>query len=139
MPRPRRRTPGTKYAGGHRIRVTPVPIPNTEVKPDTADGTAWETVWESRWLPAVLRRPDRVTRSGLFSFRETLSAHAPPARGRARPHRVGRRPRRSGTRGPHPRTGQRRRRKYVAAARSSRRLDSPPWSRPRSHARVLRR
>jgi hypothetical protein len=46
-------TPGTEYAGGHRIRVTPVPIPNTEVKPDTADGTAWETVWESRSLPAV--------------------------------------------------------------------------------------
>src|SRR4029078_2202166 len=46
-------TPGSKHAGGHRIRVTPVPIPNTEVKPDTADGTAWETVWESRSLPAV--------------------------------------------------------------------------------------
>ena len=46
-------TPGAKFAGGHRIRVTPVPIPNTEVKPDTADGTAWETVWESRSLPAL--------------------------------------------------------------------------------------
>src|SRR5215468_2512464 len=44
-----------KYAGGHRIRVTPVPIPNTEVKPDTADGTARETVWESRSLPAVIQ------------------------------------------------------------------------------------
>src|SRR5207244_9043670 len=42
-----------KFAGGHRIRVTPVPIPNTEVKPDTADGTVWETVWESRSLPAL--------------------------------------------------------------------------------------
>src|SRR5580704_5129547 len=47
------RTPGSTFAGGHRIRVTPVPIPNTEVKPDTADGTAWETVWESRSLPAL--------------------------------------------------------------------------------------
>ena len=46
-------TPGSKFAGGHRSRVTPVPIPNTEVKPATADGTAWETVWESRSLPAV--------------------------------------------------------------------------------------
>src|SRR6185503_14271973 len=44
-----------KFAGGHRIRVTPVPIPNTEVKPATADGTAWETVWESRSLPALSR------------------------------------------------------------------------------------
>jgi hypothetical protein len=54
------RTPGSKYAGGHRIRVTPVPIPNTEVKPDTADGTARETVWESRSLPAVIhtKTPD---------------------------------------------------------------------------------
>ena len=52
-----------KFAGGHRIRVTPVPIPNTEVKPDTADGTAWETVWESRSLPALSRqRPDVETR-----------------------------------------------------------------------------
>ena len=33
------------------FRVTPVPIPNTTVKPLEADGTARETVWESRWLP----------------------------------------------------------------------------------------
>ena len=34
---------------GDRIGgVTPVPIPNTEVKPSTADGTAWVTAWESR-------------------------------------------------------------------------------------------
>ena len=30
---------------------TPVPIPNTKVKTRTAEGTALETVWESRWLP----------------------------------------------------------------------------------------
>ena len=30
---------------------TPVPIPNTTVKTRAADGTALETVWESRWLP----------------------------------------------------------------------------------------
>ena len=30
---------------------TPVPIPNTMVKPRTADGTILETVWESRRLP----------------------------------------------------------------------------------------
>ena len=33
--------------------VTPVPIPNTMVKPQTADGTALETKWESRWLPRL--------------------------------------------------------------------------------------
>ena len=31
--------------------VTPVPIPNTMVKTQAADGTALETVWESRWPP----------------------------------------------------------------------------------------
>ena len=30
---------------------TPVPIPNTTVKTRTADGTALETVWESRRPP----------------------------------------------------------------------------------------
>ena len=35
---------------------TPVPIPNTMVKPQEADGTALETVWESRWLPNHLRK-----------------------------------------------------------------------------------
>ena len=34
-----------------RCGETPVPIPNTTVKPAAADGTALETVWESRWLP----------------------------------------------------------------------------------------
>ena len=47
-------TPDNKFPGGHRSRVTPVPIPNTEVKPATADGTVGETLWESRSLPGVL-------------------------------------------------------------------------------------
>lgn len=33
-----------------RPGVTPVLIPNTKVKAWAADGTALETVWESRWL-----------------------------------------------------------------------------------------
>ncbi len=37
-----------------RNLVTPVPIPNTMVKQITADGTARETVWESKWLPGNL-------------------------------------------------------------------------------------
>ena len=37
-----------KFAGEHTARVTPVPIPNTEVKPRWADGTARVTVWEIR-------------------------------------------------------------------------------------------
>ena len=30
---------------------TPVPIPNTTVKTQAADGTILATVWESRWTP----------------------------------------------------------------------------------------
>ena len=68
--KPRRRgTPGTRFPGGHRRGVTPVPIPNTEVKPSTADGTAWVTAWESRSLPGLfLLRPDAKA-SGLFAVR----------------------------------------------------------------------
>src|SRR3989442_859815 len=47
-----------EFPGGHRGRVPPVPIPNTEVKPATADGTACEGAWESRSLPGlVVQRP----------------------------------------------------------------------------------
>ena len=36
-----------KY-GDKSKRDTPVPMPNTEVKPLNADGTTMETSWESR-------------------------------------------------------------------------------------------
>src|SRR5512147_3145557 len=38
-------------SGGPGGGVTPVPIPNTAVKPSCADDTAWETVWERRSPP----------------------------------------------------------------------------------------
>lgn len=41
----------TKFLVAMRFGVTPVPIPNTMVKTETADDTILETVWESRWLP----------------------------------------------------------------------------------------
>ena len=34
-----------------RPGVTPVPIPNTTVKPEAAASTTLETTWEARWLP----------------------------------------------------------------------------------------
>ena len=34
-----------------RLGDTPVPIPNTMVKTQAADGTMLETAWESRWVP----------------------------------------------------------------------------------------
>src|SRR6188472_3584788 len=80
-------TPGTQdpgliprnhFAGGHRIRVTPVPIPNTEVKPDTADGTARESVWESRSLPALLLDEAReFTFAGFPHVRPRVRRSAP--------------------------------------------------------------
>jgi hypothetical protein len=45
---------GEKFSGGLGERETPVPIPNTEVKPLCVDGTARATVWESRTLPGVI-------------------------------------------------------------------------------------
>ena len=42
-----------KFSGDFVDRVTPVPIPNTEVKPVGADGTARVTVWESRKSPGL--------------------------------------------------------------------------------------
>ena len=40
---------------------TPVPIPNTMVKTWEADGTALETVWESRWLPNLQKKRTEFT------------------------------------------------------------------------------
>ena len=37
-----------------RLGDTPVPIPNTTVKTQSADGTMLETAWESRWVPEYL-------------------------------------------------------------------------------------
>ena len=39
------------HPGDHGGGVTPVPIPNTAVKPSSADGTARVAWWESRTLP----------------------------------------------------------------------------------------
>ena len=38
------------------MRVTPVPIPNTMVKAQAADGTSLETVRESRWPPNLKKK-----------------------------------------------------------------------------------
>ena len=43
-----------KQCGDNSEEVTPVPIPNTEVKLLSADDTWWETAWESRTLPLIL-------------------------------------------------------------------------------------
>ena len=58
-----------QFPGGHRSRVTPVPIPNTEVKPVTADGTARVSAWESRSLPGV-SQPRQVRLGGVLFVRQ---------------------------------------------------------------------
>ena len=42
------------FFGGNGKEATPVPIPNTQVKLFSADGTAWEAKWESKTLPETL-------------------------------------------------------------------------------------
>ena len=59
-------TGGQRVPGGHRSRATPVPIPNTEVKPATVDGTVWETAWESRSLPGVFGEAAVRNQGGFF-------------------------------------------------------------------------
>ena len=44
---------------------TPVPIPNTMVKPGAADGTLLETARESRWLPDIKKKRVCVRPFGL--------------------------------------------------------------------------
>ena len=48
--------PLTISFGDHGDRVTPVPIPNTEVKPVSADGTWGEIPWESRTSPDFVNK-----------------------------------------------------------------------------------
>ena len=53
-------------SGGYGEEDTPVPIPNTEVKLLSADGTALATGWESRSPPGFILKP--LFREGLFYF-----------------------------------------------------------------------
>ena len=57
------------FSGDYSIGETPVPIPNTEVKPYCADGTALETGWESRSLPGIIHKTLELTFRGLVFYR----------------------------------------------------------------------
>ena len=59
---------GLPFPGGDRRGVTPVPMPNTVVKPSTADGTARVTVWESRSLPGFIPKPEVDVVSGFALY-----------------------------------------------------------------------
>jgi hypothetical protein len=70
---PWRPLPGDQSEG-----ATPVPLPNTAVKPFSANGTARATVWESRSSPGARRlhiqvdavSPLRTLPEAVFSYRE---------------------------------------------------------------------
>src|SRR5438132_7380951 len=66
-----------RFSGDPTERATPVPIPNTEVKPLRADGTARATVWETRSLPGIKTPRSRKARRG-FCFSAIVSCHFPP-------------------------------------------------------------
>ena len=57
----------------------PVPIPNTEVKPSSADGTWGAGPWESRTLPGdICQPPDPTGSGGCCLYRHEILS--PPAR-----------------------------------------------------------
>ena len=55
-----------KISGDNGERDPPVPIPNTEVKPFSADGTWLETTWESRTLPDSTKKEPQTNVWGFF-------------------------------------------------------------------------
>src|SRR3982750_1911425 len=70
--KPTRRAP---RFGGHSGGDTPGSIPNPEVKPSSADGTALETGWESRSPPGHLRN-EAASRGGFLRFGSELTRGA---------------------------------------------------------------
>ena len=57
-----------------RLWETPVPIPNTMVKTQAADGTALETMWESRWLPEFEKRKTGFTSDQSFESLQKIQS-----------------------------------------------------------------
>jgi hypothetical protein len=57
-----------KFLGGYAEGVTPVPIPNTEVKPLWANGTARAAVWESRSPPGIYSKALLLNRDAGLCF-----------------------------------------------------------------------
>ena len=67
-----------RFLGGYAEGVTPVPIPNTEVKPLRADDTARVAVWESRSPPGINNKAPRNQLNGcgaLFSWNDINIVH----------------------------------------------------------------
>src|SRR5690625_7406826 len=71
-------------------RETPGPIPNPEAKPLSADGTAWETTWESRTPPNTHSRWAATTVAAHTCFWGNVAPAPRAPRPSPRAHRRGR-------------------------------------------------
>src|SRR5690242_4492413 len=60
------------FLGDRSEEDPPVPIPNTEVKLLSPDGTAQATVWESRTSPGLIQQKPRL----LGAFVVSASVHS---------------------------------------------------------------
>ena len=76
-----------RFSGGHGGGAIPDPIPNSEVKPSCADGTAGATLWESRSSPDLcpghesVRGSFYLTAGGLGRLLRGRPDRRPPAGG----------------------------------------------------------
>ena len=78
-----RRKPESRHAdisGNFTGGVTPVPIPNTEVKPTEVDGTIVTRLWESRTLPVYFKCPVIGRLRGIFMYQLFLFKSNTPLR-----------------------------------------------------------
>src|SRR5690606_10808633 len=66
-------------SGGDSGGEPPVPIPNTEVKPASADGTWGATPWESRSPPDIKRRRGHRAIDGPSFFHPEETRMARPS------------------------------------------------------------
>ena len=67
-------------SGGYSVGATPVPIPNTAVKPHCVDGTARAAAWESRSPPDLSHKgPWTLIGSGAFFIAECGMRNVPSA------------------------------------------------------------
>src|SRR5947208_3121917 len=112
-------TTGSPRYGGHSDRETPGPIPNPEVKPASANGTATDRLWESRTPPNTLTDGGHLPMAPIASV-GVLSPPGPGTNSRSsrgrRPSRDEQRQRSGEIRLRPPRPGPRRRPQLVVRA-----------------------
>jgi len=74
-----------KISGGNSGGATPDPISNSEVKSSRADGTAGETLWESRSPPGLFSRQEGIPFLPFLCAGYSCLLAALPSRASSRP------------------------------------------------------